>query len=84
MSMSSRTLSEVESKRVLGSFGIPFAQEREVRTAAQAAEAAVALSFPVAIKLCGEVSFASVFERRSMPRALLESCSTPLSQKMAM
>ena len=52
--MSSRTLSEVESKRILGSFGIPFAQEREVRTAAQAAEAATALAFPVAIKLCGD------------------------------
>jgi acetyltransferase len=52
--MSSRTLSEAESKKILTSFGIPFAQEREVRTAAEAAEAAAALSFPVAIKLCGD------------------------------
>jgi acetyltransferase len=54
MSMSSRTLSESESKKILASYGIPFAQEREVRTAAQAAEAARELSFPVAIKLCGD------------------------------
>ncbi|MFM8857845.1 MAG: acetate--CoA ligase family protein [Actinomycetota bacterium] len=52
--MSSRTLSESESKKILTSFGIPFAQEREVRTAAQAAEAAHELSFPVVIKLCGD------------------------------
>jgi acetyltransferase len=54
MTMSSRTLSEAESKNILTSFGIPFAQEREVRTASQAVEAAAEVNFPVAIKLCGD------------------------------
>lgn len=50
---STRTLSESESKEFLQRFGIPFALEREVVTARDAAEAAAEVSFPVAIKLCG-------------------------------
>jgi len=52
--MSSSTLSESESKKILASFGIPFAEEREVRTATEAADAAHHLSFPIVIKLCGD------------------------------
>lgn len=52
--MSSRTLSESESKKLLASFGVPFALEREVHSASDAAHAADEISYPVAIKLCGD------------------------------
>lgn len=51
---SSRTLSEADSKDLLGPLGVPFAPERRVRTPAEAAEAAGELGFPVAVKLCGD------------------------------
>lgn len=54
MSMTSRTLSEADSKKILQSVGIPFAPEREVVDPEEAARAAVDISFPVAIKLCGD------------------------------
>lgn len=54
MSTSATTLSESASKALLRQFGIPLADEREVTTAAAAAEAAAELGFPVVAKLCGD------------------------------
>jgi succinyl-CoA synthetase beta subunit len=48
-----RTLSEFESKRMLAAAGIPTVAERLVRDGDGAADAAAALGFPVAVKLCG-------------------------------
>ena len=48
------TLSEATSKALLREYGVPMADEREVRTAADAADAATALGFPVVVKLCGD------------------------------
>ena len=48
------TLSESASKALLRSAGVPTADEREVRTAVDAAAAAHELGFPVVVKLCGE------------------------------
>lgn len=48
------TLSEVESKRLLAPFGVPFAPERLVTDPEQAVVAAEALGFPVVVKLCGD------------------------------
>ena len=50
----SRTLSEAASKALLTEFGVPFAPERLVQSAEEAADAAAALGFPVAAKLCGD------------------------------
>jgi len=47
------TLSEHESKRLLAEHGIPVPDERLVTTPEAAAEAAEALGYPVALKLCG-------------------------------
>ena len=47
------TLSEHESKRLLAAHGIPVPDERLVSTPEAAAEAADALGYPVALKLCG-------------------------------
>lgn len=49
-----RTLSEADSKALLAPLGVPFAPERLVTSAAEAADAAVELGLPVAAKLCGE------------------------------
>ena len=49
----SRTLSEHESKALLARFGVPIAREALVASAEEAAVAARALGFPVALKLCG-------------------------------
>ncbi len=54
VTMSSRTLSESDSKEILRPFGIPFAAERVVRTADDAAETTTSLNLPVAVKLCGD------------------------------
>jgi acyl-CoA synthetase (NDP forming) len=48
------TLSEADSKTLLGSHGVPFAPERIVAEPAAAAIAAKELGFPVALKLNGE------------------------------
>jgi acetyltransferase len=48
------TLSESASKALLREFGVPIADEREVRTAADAVAAAEALGHPVVVKLCGD------------------------------
>ncbi|MGK2958336.1 MAG: acetate--CoA ligase family protein [Acidimicrobiales bacterium] len=48
------TLSEVESKLLLSAYGAPFADERQVSSPDQAAEAGAALSYPVVAKLCGD------------------------------
>ena len=48
------TWSESASKALLREYGVPMADEREVRTAAEAAAAANEIGFPVVAKLCGE------------------------------
>ncbi len=48
------TLSEAESKRRLAALGVPMLDERTVDTAPEAATAAVAIGFPVVVKLCGD------------------------------
>jgi acyl-CoA synthetase (NDP forming) len=48
------TLSEAASKELLRGFGVPMANEREVRTSAEAVAAATAIGFPVVAKLCGD------------------------------
>ncbi|MEY2582642.1 MAG: hypothetical protein QOE09_2491 [Ilumatobacteraceae bacterium] len=47
------TLSEAESKAILRTYGVPFAEEREVADATAAVEAADELGYPVVVKLCG-------------------------------
>lgn len=51
---SSTTLSESSSKELLAAYGVPFAPERKVATAEQAAKAAADLGFPVVVKLGGD------------------------------
>jgi acyl-CoA synthetase (NDP forming) len=53
-SSSSTTLSEASSKELLAGYGVPFAPERKVETADQAATAATELGFPVVVKLGGD------------------------------
>lgn len=50
----SRTLSEAASKALLRAAGVPMADEREVKTARDAALAASEIGFPVVAKLCGD------------------------------
>ena len=50
----SSTRSEYESKNLLRDAGIPTCREREVSTPVEVVEAAEALGYPVAIKLCGQ------------------------------
>ena len=54
MSSPSHTLSEAASKALLRHYGVPLALEHEVSTAAEAAEAAGHIGFPVVAKLCGD------------------------------
>lgn len=49
-----RTLSEAASKALLRAAGVPMADEREVKTAREAAVAASEIGFPVVAKLCGD------------------------------
>jgi acetyl-CoA synthetase (ADP-forming) len=49
-----RTLSESESKSMLGAHGVPVLDERVVPDADAAADAASAIGFPVVAKLCGD------------------------------
>lgn len=53
-SHASRTLSESASKSLLRGFGVPVADELEVRTVEQAVDAAREIGFPVVVKLCGD------------------------------
>jgi acyl-CoA synthetase (NDP forming) len=53
-SSSSTTLSEASSKELLAAYGVPFAPERKVDTADQAATSATELGFPVVVKLGGD------------------------------
>lgn len=46
-------LSEFESKELLAAFGLPLCKERPARNPEEAAEAASAIGFPVAVKACG-------------------------------
>ena len=48
------TLSEAASKELLATFGVPFPTERIVSTAADAADAAAEIGFPVVVKLGGD------------------------------
>jgi len=50
----SSTLSEVESKALLGRYGVPFAHERVVASADEAVVAAESIGFPVVAKLNGD------------------------------
>lgn len=54
MSDARRTLSEVDSKRLLGEYGIPFAPERKVTDPVLAGQAADNLGYPVVVKLGGD------------------------------
>jgi acetate---CoA ligase (ADP-forming) subunit beta len=47
------TLSEADSKRLLAGHGVPFPDERQVQTPAEAAEAAAEIGYPVVAKLGG-------------------------------
>jgi acetate---CoA ligase (ADP-forming) subunit beta len=47
------TLSEVESKRILAAHGVPVIEERTATDPDGAVDAARALGYPVAVKLCG-------------------------------
>lgn len=51
--MTTRTLSEAESKSLLAAYDLPFAAEIVVPTALDAAEAADRLGYPVVVKLNG-------------------------------
>jgi acetate---CoA ligase (ADP-forming) subunit beta len=48
------TLSEADSKDLLGAYGVPFPDERVVSTASAAVEAADAIGYPVVVKLGGD------------------------------
>ncbi|MFP3906948.1 MAG: acetate--CoA ligase family protein [Acidimicrobiales bacterium] len=48
------TLSEIESKRLLASYGVPIAEERLAADPDAAVEAAAAIGYPVVVKLNGE------------------------------
>ncbi len=52
--IATRTLSEVESKQLLGAYGVPIAEERASLDADGAAAAAEELGFPVVVKLNGD------------------------------
>jgi len=52
--MSSRTLSEADSKAALARHGVPILPERLVQSADDAVDAAEALGYPVVAKLCGD------------------------------
>ena len=48
------TLSEAASKQILAGYGVPFARESVVRTAAEAVAAAEDIGYPVVVKLGGD------------------------------
>jgi acetate---CoA ligase (ADP-forming) subunit beta len=48
------TLSEADSKRLLAAHGVPFPDERQVTTVADAVTAAAAIGHPVVLKLGGD------------------------------
>ncbi len=50
----SRTLSEYESKRLVGRYGVPFAQDALADDVEAAVREAERIGFPVVLKLCGE------------------------------
>lgn len=53
-SENSSTLSESDSKKLLSSYGVPFAPEIQTTTAADAVTAAEQLGYPVVVKLGGD------------------------------
>jgi acetyltransferase len=81
----SHTLSEADSKLLLGSYGVPFAKERKVNSAKEAAAAASEIGFPVVVKLGGD-AIAHKTERglvrlRLTDAAAVEAASTELLNK---
>jgi succinyl-CoA synthetase beta subunit len=54
MTAPGRTLSEPDSKALLGSYGVPFAPERRAGDAEGAAAAAIDVGLPVVVKLAGD------------------------------
>ncbi len=52
--MSSHTLSEHASKRLLAEYGVPISREELAADAEGAARAAARIGFPVVLKLCGD------------------------------
>ncbi len=83
----SHTLSEADSKLLLSSYGVPFAKERKVSTAKEAATAASEIGFPVVVKLGGD-AIAHKTERglvrlRLADAAAVESASSELLAKAA-
>ncbi len=52
--MSARTLSEADSKVLLGAHGVPFAPEHVVASVPEAVAAAIEVGFPVVVKLNGD------------------------------
>jgi acyl-CoA synthetase (NDP forming) len=79
------TLSESASKSLLRDYGVPLAEEREVVSPADAADAAAELGFPVVVKLCGD-SIAHKTERglvrlRLGDRTAVEAAASELLAK---
>lgn len=52
--LASRTLSEADSKALLGALGVPLLQEKLAYTPDEAVDAAGELGLPVVLKLCGD------------------------------
>ena len=78
-----RTLSEADSKRMLGRFGVPFAPERMVLDAASAVVAADAIGYPVVAKLCGDAIAQSLLHVHThmQPHYLLSQVAAIKSRK---
>ena len=82
MSTTGRTLSEADSKALLGPLGVPFAPEHNVADPQAAGEAADTLGYPVVVKLCGD-AIAHKTERglvrlRLTDRAAVETAAADL------
>lgn len=75
MSAGTHTLSEAESKELLGAHGVPFLEERVVDTAEAAASAADELGYPVVAKLCGD-NIAHKTERGLVRLGLTDASAT--------
>lgn len=76
--MPARTLSEADSKALLAAHGVPFAPERIAITAEDAAAAAMALGFPVVVKLNGD-SIAHKTERGLVRLGLVDALAVELA-----
>ncbi|CAN5264137.1 acetate--CoA ligase family protein [soil metagenome] len=72
--MPARTLSEADSKALLGAHGVAFAPEHVVDTVAGAVAAAVAVGYPVVVKLNGD-AIAHKTERGLVRLALADAAA---------